>query len=419
MRNPDPSSLEVAGADRPPGRHRLVLAAIFVDAVGSGIWLPFDLIFFTQGRGQSMQIVGLAITLGALLGLLVGQLSGALIDRYGPGGALVISNVTRAVSFALYPLVSTPWQVVAVVFLTAASDRVFWTANTPFMGTLVRGRELDKLLGTCSILRVVGLGIGSAAAGLFASSSTGLNVIALINATSFAIAAVFLASVVRGRAGARPPTAAAARPDDAAPSSPIRDTAYLQLCLTQGVFVLLNASFVVVLPLVIVKVMHGPAWLPGTALVVGNVVLATLQRPVLAFATRRPRSSMLLGALPFYVAALLLLALGGELMGLALILVVLLASILSAVGEVISGPLMAAAAYDASPANAKGRYSATFQTTWGLAEAVAPATFTMLVGWGNATLWLTLTALALALVPLIRTVRTRLPPRVLMLAGES
>lgn len=108
-----------------PAPGRSLFTALFFDAVGSGLWLPFSLIFFTQAQGVALGPAGVALTGGALVGLVVGQLSGGVLDRVGPYAALVVSNLARALVFSLYPLVHQPWQVAVVVAAVSASDRVY------------------------------------------------------------------------------------------------------------------------------------------------------------------------------------------------------------------------------------------------------------------------------------------------------
>lgn len=192
-----------------------------------------------------------------------------------------------------------------------------------------------------------------------------------------------------------------------------RDRPYLQLCLLQIVFVLAASAFVVILPLVISDELDGPTWLAGISIVVGNVVLAALQHPVLAWTTKRPRARMLAVSVLFYVPALLLLA-PGDAMGHRLVVpVVLGAAALAAMGELISTPLMISAANASAPEGHEGRYSAAFQTGWGLANVLGPLVYTTLLGVGNEVLWLTLAALTLATAPVLMRLRSRLPAGVL------
>lgn len=394
-------------------RVRRLLAAYSIDSLGSGLWFPFALIFFTRAQGQTLQSAGLAMTVGSVLALAVGLLSGGIIDRIGPLRLIVGGNVVRACVFATYPFVDSFWHMAVGTFLIFAADRVFWSANVPLLSAFLNGRTVDKLLGTATMLQTAGLGIGAAAASLLAGSVTGLHWIAWANAISFALAAVVVVGLKVGRTGVEIPEAEVLR------GHVWRDRPFLQLSLTQVLLTLAGSSFVIILPLVALDVFRGPQWLPSAAIVLGNVAIVALQRPVIAFASRWSRGSALLIAVPFYVVAFIVLATGGPGWATAAVVVLVLgASLLGAVAEVLANTLMTAAANSAAPAHLRGRYSALFQTAWGSADAIAPVVFTALLTIGNQALWIVLALTTLAAVPLLIRLRRRLPPAALLTAGE-
>jgi MFS family permease len=400
---------------RTPGRG--LFAALFIDAVGSGLWLPFNLIFFTRAQGVSLGSVGIALTLGALAGLVVGQLSGGVLDRVGPHRALAVSNLTRALIFGVYPFVHHPLEVALVVAVVSSGDRVFWTANYPYLSSWARGRDVDKLFGTIGVLQLVGLGLGAAAAGTFANDTAALHSLAWLNGASFAVSGILLA-----RQPARPIAvdAAALGEPVGRPRSAWGDRPYLLLCGVQILLVLLNSSYVIILPLLILRNFHGPTWLVGLSIVVANAVLAGCQKPVLRFTRTRPRRTAILAALPVYVVSFGLLVGLDHHVGEGLVVAaVLIAAALGGFGESLSITLMISAADAAAPADSRGRYSAAFQTSWGLAEVIAPLLFTRLLLGGNAVLWLTLAVLAVLTAPVVIRASRSLPPSVLAVAGNS
>ena len=159
-------------------RGRLYLLAMLIDTIGSGMWMPIGLIFFTRAQHLPFEQVGMALTVGGVFGLAAGPISGNLVDRFGPGRFIMISNVARGAVFFFYPLIDSAWQVSLLAAVFAAADRLFWTANTPLLGSLVTERRLDRLLATQNVIRIVGLGLGAAASGLLAGTVHGLHLLA-------------------------------------------------------------------------------------------------------------------------------------------------------------------------------------------------------------------------------------------------
>ncbi|GAA4957019.1 MFS transporter [Actinoplanes utahensis] len=391
-------------------RQVLLITAAMIDALGSGVWVPFSLIFFTRGQGVPLTTAGTALTVGALAGLVVGYRSGHLVDRRGAGFAAVLSNVLRTGSYCLYPLVHSTWQLMLVVCVTAAADRMYWTANAPMIGTLFRGRQLDRFLSLAAVARVLGLGAGAGLAGFLAGTATGLRSLAVLNGLSFAVAAILI-TLALGRLMFRVPAPAPGRAEAAV--SVWRDRPYLVLCGIQVLYVLAGSTFVLILPVVVLDVMDGPLWLPGAAIVAGNLVLALAQAPVLRWVGRVPRARFLILAVFFYAAGLLLMTPAAGIGPDLVVPVVLAAAVLGAVGEAFCFPLMIAAADEVAPDGQKGRYSGLFQTAWGLADVCGPLLYTTLLAVSNALLWGTVAVVVLTALPAVLWLRHRLPARVL------
>jgi len=395
---------------RPRGS-RPYLIGVAIDALGSGLWMPFGLIFFTRGQHLAVAQVGLALTLGGVIGLAFGPFTGTLVDRSGCAPALGASNVLRTATFVLYPLVNAAWQVALLAMVTAAADRMFWTANSPLLGRIASGRQLDRLLGTQSVIRIVGLGVGAALATPLAGSVRGLHAVSYLNALTFAVTALIVFPVAR-RLEARP---AGGGEDDATPAQAatwgrvLRDRGYVLLCVAQLLLALAASSFVVILPLVALSVLHGPLWLPGGSIVVGNVVLAAVQNPAVRLGERTARWRVIAVSAVVFTAAFVLMLPGQGLSKPWVIVIVLASSIVGVIAEALFAPLMTAAANQAAPKGLAGRYSALFQTSWGAANVLAPAVCTGLLAAGYGFLWLGLSALVLLTIPILIYVTPRLP----------
>jgi Na+/melibiose symporter-like transporter len=404
-----PEAEEQAAQQVSTVRQRLYLAGSLVDSLGSGLWMPFGLIFFTKAQGIPADAVGLALTIGGIVGLLCGPLAGTLVDHRGAGPVLLVSNLARIVTFSCYPFVGAAWQIALLAAMTSASDRMFWASNAPLLGQLAEGRRLDSLLGTQSVIRIAGLGVGAAVATPLAGNVTGLHVVSWLNAATFAAAACFVFPVARAvDAGRRAATAGRERVAQGW-GVVLRDRPYLVLCAVQVVLALAANSLVVILPLVALSPLGGPLWLPGASVVVGNVVLALAQKPAVRYAERRTRQRGISLAGGVFALAFVIM-LPGRALGTGLAVAVVMAtSVVGVIGEALSAPLMTAAAHRAAPEGLAGRYSAAFQTAWGAAGALSPAVCTGLLALGYGVLWSVLAVLALLSVPLLAHAAKHLP----------
>src|SRR5438067_10274328 len=94
-----------------------LLAGDLVSAVGSGLTLPFLLVYLHQVRGLGLGEAGLALSTVALAGLAGNPVGGSLADRIGPRATLAGGLAVCAGGSAWLAFVTRPWQ----AFAAAAS----------------------------------------------------------------------------------------------------------------------------------------------------------------------------------------------------------------------------------------------------------------------------------------------------------
>ncbi|EPD86580.1 hypothetical protein HMPREF1529_00632 [Microbacterium sp. oral taxon 186 str. F0373] len=88
-----------AAKGNPEGR-----ALVALDSAGAGMYLPVAALFLIQVRGLSVADAGLALGIGAVVGLLFPALAGTLVDRAGPRGVIGTGQLHRAIAMLVYLL---------------------------------------------------------------------------------------------------------------------------------------------------------------------------------------------------------------------------------------------------------------------------------------------------------------------------
>jgi hypothetical protein len=354
------------GRDEQARRRRWFVAATVIDAADSGLWMPFALLFFVRAQGMPLVEAGAALSTRGLIGLSLVPVAGTLTDMLSLTPLLVACNAIRFGGFCCYPFASRCWEVMVTAAVIAFGDRLFWTANTPMVAALAPGRAAEQLIGTQTIARFAGAGLGSRAVALLpALSGAGLyRLLAYLNAASFAVAAVLI--IMMGTAAPARRPGRSRRSDSGRPPRPenwaglARYPRYAGLCATHVLFTMASYGKYSMLAIVIVTLLHGPRWIPGAAVMTGTIVIVAGQRPVTSYFARRSR------------AAALMLAAG-----------------------------IFAVAAAAAPAALQGRASALFQLSWGISQVTAPLLLTTLLSHSNPMLWLTLSSLTAMAVPLV------------------
>jgi MFS family permease len=422
----------------PGGRiagERAMLGAMGIDAVGSGMYIPFSLVFFHHITGLSFAVVGAVLTTVGLIGMTALPLAGTAVDRYGARRVALVLYAVRGTGFALYPLATALPAFAAVALGTAFGDRAFPAVQQSWIGEVATGADRDRLQAASRALRNAGLGAGALLASLVISlaGDRGFTFAAWLNAASFAAAALLMRRV---RPAARPATECPATAASAASSRDARQSASAgyRLVLADRAFLgLTGANFLaalgysalpVLFPLFIGGTLGQPQALTGAAFTMNTVLCAiggvTVARAVRRRGARRTRSAALGTVL--YASAFAGLALLGTVRphaGWAVCGALFALIALYTVAEMVHNPSAGSLAVAAAPEALRGRYMATYQLSWSLASTLAPSLFTALIAVDARLPWLLLVATALSSAALLVRLERRLPAAAVRLAPPA
>jgi MFS family permease len=132
----DPPQLPaVIEATRLPRTTRLFLAGNTVSMVGTGLVLPFMLIYLHQVRGIALPAVGALLAGAASTGLLVVPLSGMLIDRFGARPLLIAIMLGQSIADVSLALAHNVPTALPATLLYGAT----WAPMFPALATMIAG----------------------------------------------------------------------------------------------------------------------------------------------------------------------------------------------------------------------------------------------------------------------------------------
>ncbi|MEV0200959.1 MFS transporter [Nonomuraea sp. NPDC050691] len=395
-----PAGRRVAGA-------RPFLVGMFVDALGSGLYVPLTLLFIHHVTGLPMTTVGLGVTAAAMVGLAANPVAGALIDRFDARRVLMATYVLRAVGFAAYPLVDGFAALVAVAAVVAVGDRAYYPAAGSYLSVLAQGADRDKLYALMATARNVAFGLGGllSAGAVSLAGGAGFTLIAALDAASFVVATGFL--IVSGRRASveTPPRQSKGYREVFA------DRPFLGLVAAEQAFTLTHMILPVALPVYAVTVLGAPAWLMGllytlnTALVAaGQLMVRRRQRDARRTHAMALAGVILIAACALYAATALLPAGPARVGGLVV------ATLVLTLGELMHTTPSWALTAATAPPELRGRYLAIHQQTWAFAAVIAPGGFSALLGAEPSLLWVTLAVLLVLACLALLHLAHRLPP---------
>ena len=382
------------------------IAAVLIDALGSGLFLPLSLLYFQSVAALSLAAVGLTLTVATFMTLPVTPVTGIFVDLFGARRMTILSQLLQAAGFVGYLFVRTIPALVATTVLITVGTRMFYTANTTLVAEIAVPDERDRWYGLVASLRSAGIGAGGIIAGLMIviGSRAGYQALVALNAASFLVAAVLL---VRLQTTPGPRRAVALSPPRY--GQVLRDWPFLGFAMSNLVFVICSMVTSTALPIFILEALAAPRWTVGAVFSFTTIFAVLGQTVVVRLAEKYRRTRVL-------VTAGIVRSVSSALFALALLVprgivvpYLFIVTTLFTFGGMLHAPTASALAAEAGPVTLRGRYLAVFEFSWGLAAALAPGMFTVLYTVGSAIPWLVLSGLAVATIAPTLVLERRLP----------
>jgi MFS family permease len=345
---------------------RFVVLGIFLNYVGYGAVLPFEVIYLHDGRGFSLGVAGLVIGLITGVAVVSAPFAGQLIDRFGARAVATGAGVALAAGYAGLAFARSP----AVAFVAAAVAGAGNGALNPSQSTLVATLAPPELRHRATaVSRVaanVGAGIGGGLGGLVAVYGvTGFVVLFLANSATYLVYVVVLLTVVREAARPEPITGGY--------RLVLRDRAFVHLAVVNVALIAVGwGVFTWLVPPYAGGNLGMSAPLIGLLLLANAAAVAVAQVPIARLAEGHRRVVLVASAGWTFAGACLLVIFAGGHPGLAYP-ALLTAVILVGVGECFHTTVLMPLVADLAPAGLRGRYMASMGLSWWIGLAIAPA----------------------------------------------
>ena len=154
-------------ATRLPGSLRVLLAASFVSSIGSGLTLPFLVIYLHQVRHIPLSIAGLLIGAMAVLALPVGPWAGALVDRFSARAVLLVALSLEGLGIASLATIHSALSALPAMFVYGLGQAAGWSTWNALLGVMVGDEAVSRLAFARNFqLLNLGLGMGAVIGGL-------------------------------------------------------------------------------------------------------------------------------------------------------------------------------------------------------------------------------------------------------------
>jgi MFS family permease len=375
----------------PLSGRRGLLAALAVDSIGTGLFLPFAVVYFLHTTSLSLAAIGVALTVARLLSLPVPIAAGELIDRFGTRAVVLGSYLLGAAGFTGYLFVRTAWLIALMAFVVSAGQAAFWTGARALIREIAGPADRPAWFSMLGMTRNAGFGLGGLVAAALASIGVRwvFFLFAGVNAASFVFAAALIAHwTLRTSPGARPVPGG---------DRPARQRGYLRSFSDRALLAVtgVNLTFVmcanvlnVLLVVYITTTLKQDAWLGGVVFSVNTILVSTAQGVTTRWTVRFGSKVILqLAAVCWAVSFLIFWGLSAAPGGMVLP-GLFLAIVVFTLAEMIKEPTINTVLAGISPDEASGRYAAAYQLSWSIGNAFAPAVLIGLLRAGPAAVWI-------------------------------
>jgi len=382
----------------------LVEAGIFLNMLGYGAVLPFEIIYLHDGRGFSLSVAGLVVGTITGVAVLAAPLAGPAIDRFGARVTATVAGVALAVGYAGLAFARSPGQAFAAAALAGAGNGALNPSQSTLLVTLAPPDRRHRATAVSRVAGNAGIGIGGALGGLVAARGlTGFVVLFLANAVTYLVYVCVLVAVVRE----------AARPEPVRGGyrQVARDRQFVRLVVINVAMIAVGwGVFSWLVPPYAENYLGVGAPAIGLLLLANAATVVVAQVPVARLAEGRRRGVMIaLAASIFAACCLLVVAAGAGIGAGAAYAALVVACVAVGVGECCYTTVLTPLVADLAPSGLRGRYLAAMGSAWWIGLAAAPTLGVQLLSRSPAAAFLTAGAAAAACAMSALTLGRRLP----------
>jgi MFS family permease len=350
-------------------------AGTAVNYFGTGLILPFEIIYLHQARGFPTATAGLVLAAVMGTAALATPPSGALLDRFRAKPILITGNLASALGYAGFAFVDRPWQAFVCSAVGGAGFGLANTANQVLTLTLVPAEQRASSIALRRVAGNFGLGSGATVAGFIVASADHLRTFQALYLFDGLTFAVFALVVLLGIPNPRLANAASASGRGTGFRAVARDRLFLIVIAANIVLVMTGGALFsnILPPFAKAHTPVGPGEI-GVVIFINTFFIVIAQIPATRVVKRMRRTHALAATSALFAIGLLAVLLA-TLTSSALTATTVLAgvAIVIAIGEcaqfIVLGPIVA----DLAPPHLLGRYMSLYGLTFTTGVALGPA----------------------------------------------
>jgi MFS family permease len=357
---------------------------------GTGLIVPFEIVYLHTARGFSTATAGLVLATVMATAAVVTLPSGALLDRFSAKRILIAGTLVNAVGYGGLAFVDRPWQGFVCSAVGGAGFGLVGTAGQVLTLTLVTAEQRAASTALRRVSGNLGIGLGATVAGLVVAAThyrlQALQGLYLVDALTFVLFAVVLLVWIPDPGRVVAPSASAGTGGLRAVA---RDRLLLALIAGNLSLVLIGGAFFlnILPPFAVAHTPVGAGEL-GVVKFANTFFIVVAQVPATRVLARMRRTHALAATSAIFsvglAAVLLATKTGSTLAATAVLAGVAIVIAIAECGQfVVLGPLVA----EIAPPHLLGRYMSLYQLSFMAGVALGPAVGGVLLGTAPDAIW--------------------------------
>ncbi len=368
----------------------LLQAGNALNYFGTGLLLPFEIIYLHTVRGFSTATAGLVLATVMATASVVTLPSGALLDRFSAKSILIAGNLVNALGYGGLAFVHRPWQGFVCSAVGGAGFGFVGTAGQVLTLTLVPAEQRAASTALRRVSGNFGLGLGATVAGFIVAADhhhlRAFQGLYLFDTGTYAVFALLVLIGIRN-----PGAAAAASTSDSGHGfrAVVRDRLLLALIAGNLALVMIGGAYFsnILAPFAVARTPVGAGEI-GAVVFINTFFIVVAQVPATRVVARMRRAHALAATSAVFAIGLLAVLLATQtrstLVATAVLTGVAIVIAIAECGQfIILGPLVA----ELAPPHLLGRYMSLYQLSFQAGVALGPAVGGALLGTSPNAIW--------------------------------
>lgn len=359
---------------------RIMAVATLVNTFGNGALVTTFALYFTRVVGLRPAQVGLALSAGALAGLLVQVPAGHLADLRGPRKVLQALTFGAGIAMLGLLVARSVWALVGVMAVISVFDRGAGAVRNGYIARLAEGGQAVQFKAYLRAMTNVGISFGAVFGGLalWVDQTWAYLAVFALNSATCVVTSVWLGRLPRI---APAPARGSGEPRMAV----LRDLPYVVITLLSGVA---SMHFVVIelaLPLWIAQYTSAPRSLVAVTLMINTICVALFQvRLTRGIDLVGPSSRAMARSGLWIAGGFALIAFAGGQPTWVAVTLLCAGTLVHVVGEMLGSGGQWGVQMGLAPRERQGQYQGFAGMGFSLSHMVAPTLITLLcIEWGR------------------------------------